>query len=138
MKEAGETLFVAGVLDGEGEGFGLADDDDEFASAGDAGVEEVSLEHDGLLGGEGDDDVGKFGALGFVNGYGVGEGEFVQCAEVVGDVAVVEADVDGLIDGVDFGDLADVAVEDFFVIVVFGLDLGLGEHSVKELGGGVC
>ena len=88
--EAGETLFVADVLDGDGEGFGLADENDEFASAGDAGVEKVSLEHDVLLGGEGNDDVGEFGALGFVDGYGVGEGEFVQFAEFVGDVAVVE------------------------------------------------
>lgn len=72
MGEAGETLFVAGVLDGDGECFGLADEDDEFAAAGDAGVKKVSLEHDVLLGGEGNDDVGKFGALGFVDGYGVG------------------------------------------------------------------
>ena len=88
--EAGETLFVADVLDSDGEGFGLADEDDEFASAGDASVEKVSLKHDVLLGGKGNDDVGELGALGFVDGYGVGEGEFVQFAEVVGDVAVVE------------------------------------------------
>lgn len=122
LRESGETLFVAGIFDGDGEGFGLADDDDEFSPAGDAGVEKVSLKHDVLLGGEGNDDVGEFRALGFVDGYGVGEGEFVQFAKVVGDVAVVESDGDGLFDGVDFCDLADVAVEDFFVVVVFGLD----------------
>lgn len=122
LGEAGETLFVADVLDGDGEGFGLADEDDEFASAGDAGIEKVSLEHNVLLGGEGNDDVGKFGALGFVDSYGVGEGEFVQFAEVVGNVAVVKADGGDLFDGVNFCDLADVAVEDFFVVVVFGLD----------------
>ena len=83
-------MFVAGIVDGDGEGFGLADEDDEFASAGDAGVEKVSLKHDVLLGGEGNDDVGELGALGFVDGYGVGEGEFVQFAEVIGNVAVVE------------------------------------------------
>lgn len=72
LGEAGETLFIADIFNGDGEGFGLADEDDEFAAAGDAGVEKVSLEHDVLLRGEGNDDVGKFGALGFVNGYGVG------------------------------------------------------------------
>lgn len=122
LRKSGETSFATGVLNGDGEGFGLADDDDEFAPAGDAGVEQVSLEHDVLLGGEGNDNVGKLGALGFVDGYGVGEGEFVQLAKVVEDVAAVQADGDGLFDGVDVCDLADVAVEDFFVVVVFGLD----------------
>ena len=38
LRESGETWFVAGIFDGDGKGFGLADDDDEFAPAGDASV----------------------------------------------------------------------------------------------------
>jgi hypothetical protein len=108
--------------DGDGEGFGLADEDEELLASGDGGVEEVALEQEVMLHGEGNDDGGEFGALGFVDGDGIGEREFVEFAEGVGDIALIEADDDLLIDGIDGVNGSDIAIEDLLVVVVFELD----------------
>ena len=57
--------------------------DEELFGAGDAGVEQVALQHRPGGGGERDDHCGVFAALGAVDGDGVGVGEFVEFAEVV-------------------------------------------------------
>jgi hypothetical protein len=58
-QEARETTFGALGTDGDGEGFGLADEDDKLFAARDGGVEKIALEEEVLLHGEGDDDGGE-------------------------------------------------------------------------------
>ena len=83
--------------DGLGEGSAGSGQDEEFLGAGDAGVEQVALQHHPGCGGEGDDDGGVFAALGAVDGDGVGVGEFVEFSEVVVDLLVlVGEDGEGL------------------------------------------
>ncbi len=60
-----------------------------------------------------------FAALGFVDADGIGKGEFVQFAKLIGDAApIIEPDGDGLASRTDGGDDATIAVEDFFILVV--------------------
>ena len=76
-QQTGPPVQVAGLFHGNTQGFLLADEDDPLASPRKPGVEEVALEHHKMLHGQGDDDGGKFAALAFVDGNGVGEAEFV-------------------------------------------------------------
>ena len=89
VEEASVAFGGSGGADGHAEGFGVADEDDEAAAAGDSGVEEIALEHDKMLGADGDDDGGKFAALAFVDGDGVGWAEFVDVAAFVDGLAAV-------------------------------------------------
>ena len=83
------------------EGFGVADDDDEAFGAGDGGVEDVALEHEVVLGGDGQDERGVFAALGFVDGDGVGEAEVVEVVEINEVYAVEEVNEVEEVDRVD-------------------------------------
>src|SRR6476661_6418024 len=108
-------VAAAGALgaDGGGEGAAGSGQHDEFLGPGDAGVEQVALEHHPGAGGEGDDDGGVFAALGAVDGDRVGVGELVQLVEPVVDVFVfVGAHGQGVLFGGHGGDDADGAVED--------------------------
>jgi hypothetical protein len=76
-----------------------------------------------MLRAHGDDDAGELAALAFVDGQRVGELQFVEFAGLVFDEALrIVAHVDLQRIGVDGGDVADVAVEDFLVVVVVRLD----------------
>lgn len=57
-----------------------------------------------------------------MDGDGVGEGDLIQFAVIVNGFASFEIDAHFFFAGVDRGDVTDVAVEDFLVVVVFGLD----------------
>ena len=82
-----------GVFDGHGVGNGVPDEEDFFATSRYCGIDEVALEHDEVLFEEGDDDDGKFGALGFVDGDGIGEGEVTELHTFeLNSVMVVEFD----------------------------------------------
>ena len=65
-------------------GFFRAHQHQQLAGAGDGGVEQIALQHDGVLGGERQHDGGVFGALGFVHGDGVTQGKRVQLGQGVG------------------------------------------------------
>jgi len=75
--QAGEALLGAVVIDGHGERAAGADQHDEFFAAADGGVEQVALQHHVVAGGDRDDDGRVFGALGLVDGDGVGQGKVV-------------------------------------------------------------
>src|SRR5690242_21689884 len=83
--EGGVAAAGADGADGGGQGAAGADEDDQLFGAGDGGVEQVALQHHPGAGGDGDDHGGVFGALGAVDGDGVGVGEFVEFVEVVVD-----------------------------------------------------
>ena len=116
--EGGVALGDFVVADGDVDGATGTDEDDELLGAGDGGVEEVALEHHVVLGGDGDDDAGVFGALAFVDTDGVGVDQFVCFEEVVDDGEAVHVDGDRLLDGVEGGDTADVPIKDPFVIII--------------------
>ena len=59
--------------------------DDQLASSGDSGVDQVALQHDELLGCNRNQDDREFGTLRLVNGDRIGEGELVEFPEVVDD-----------------------------------------------------
>ena len=103
MQAVGESgVAAAGALgaDGGGQGAAGSGQDDELAGAGDAGVEQVALEHHPGAGGQGDDDGGVFAALGAVDGDGVGVGQLVEFVEPVVDLFVfVGADGQGVLVG---------------------------------------
>ena len=111
-----------GVFDGHGVGFGLADDEDFFFAAGDAGVEEVTLEHHEVLLHDGEDDDGVFTALAFVDGDGVGEGHVVGVGlfKLLGFAVKFGLELAGF--RVGGGDETEVSVEKVFVVVVAELD----------------
>jgi hypothetical protein len=66
------------------DGLLLADKDHQPLAAGDAGVEEVSLQHRVVLGEDRDDYSRIFGALTLVDGSGIGGNERVKLPEGVG------------------------------------------------------
>src|SRR5664279_1319381 len=94
---------------------------DQTLAAGNAGVEEIALEHRVMLRRHVDDDNRIFRPLGFVDRRGIGENELVQFAKEIGHVAAVEANCDLAELRVDRGDEAEIAVIDVFVVVVLGL-----------------
>jgi hypothetical protein len=59
------------ILHRDGDSPFLADEYHQSFAPGDAGVKQVPLQHGVVLGQNGDDDGGVFGALTFVNGRGV-------------------------------------------------------------------
>src|SRR6476620_1065519 len=86
VQAAGEGgVAAAGALgaDGGGQGAAGSGQDDELLGSGDAGVEQVALEHHPGAGGERDDDGGVFAALGAVDGDGVGVGQLVEFVEAI-------------------------------------------------------
>ena len=134
--ECGVAAAGSGGADGLGERAAGSDEDDELLGAGDAGVEQVALQHHPGGGGERDDHGGVFAALGAVDGDRVGVGEFVEFGEVVVDVLVfVGEHGEGLLLEGQAGDGSDGAVEDArlaFVVVVAQLDdlVAGAEHPV--------
>ncbi len=66
------------IFHGYGQGPLAADQDHEFLPTGDCCVYEISLEHNVVLGKQGNDHAGIFGALRFMYGYGVGQHELIE------------------------------------------------------------
>ncbi|GAA0905952.1 hypothetical protein GCM10009574_097900 [Streptomyces asiaticus] len=113
MLECGEAASGVSVGRGVVHSGGLTDECHAASGSGDGGVEQVVLEELASGGGQGDDDVGVFAALGAVDGQGVGVDEFVEAGEEVGDgFAVGEGDGELVEVGVDGGDGAGGSVED--------------------------
>ena len=113
MGECGVAAAGSGGADGLGERAAGSDEDDELLGPGDAGVEEVALQHHPGRGRQRDDDGRVFAALGAVDGDGVGVGELIEFGEVVVDLLVfVGEDGEGLLLERHAGDDSDGAVED--------------------------
>ena len=119
--EAGVAAVDDEVADGYAKGLGAADEDADALGAGDAGVDEVPLEHHVVGHQDGDDHYRELGALGLVDGGGVGQSDLVQFGVVILDFAAVEVDGKRAVFGIYGADVADVAVEDFLVVVVANL-----------------
>ena len=71
-----------------------------------------------MLGEDGNYDGGVFGSLALVNGRGISRQQRVEFAEAVGDRAAIEAGGKFTVLRINVFDVADVAVVDFFVVVV--------------------
>src|SRR5271166_6110175 len=99
----------------------LADQDHEPLAAGEAWVEEISLQHWVVLGHNRDDHRGIFRALALVDGGGVGGNQRIKFAEAVGHRTPVEARYEFARLGIDVVDGADVAVVDLLVVVILDL-----------------
>ena len=80
------------ILDGDRHGLLLAEQDDEPLAAGDAGLEQVALQHHIVLRRDRNDDSGIFGPLRFMDGRCVSEDHLVEFAECVGYWAPIESD----------------------------------------------
>ena len=76
--EGGVAAACSGGADGGGEGFVGADEDDEFFGAGEAGVEEVALEHHEMRFQQRHDHDGIFAPLRFVNADRIRQGEIAE------------------------------------------------------------
>ena len=74
-----------------GDGLFCPDEDEALLCPGDAGVEEVSLQHHVMGHQDRHHHYGVFAALGFVDGGGIGQDQLVQLCRVVVHEAVVEA-----------------------------------------------
>ena len=118
LAESRVALALIDGFDRESQGAAAADEDDHFSGARDGRVEQVALQHEEVLRVDGNDDARVFAALGFVDGAGVGECQFVEVGRLIGDRPPVEVDRERAFLLVDGADAAEVAVEDLQVVVV--------------------
>ncbi len=89
MAEVGVADGGGGVFDGVAEGFLFANEDAEAAGAAYAGVEEVAVKHGAVGHRDGEYYVFYFGALEFVYGRGVTEGQFAEFTTAIGAAVAV-------------------------------------------------
>lgn len=128
------------IIDCQRVSYWVANDEYLFFPSGDGGVEEVAFEHDEVLFEEGDDDDGKFAALGFMDRDGVGEGEVAHFHAFDFGYLAIEVDGEGRGLGVYGDDFTEVAIEDVFIVVVaclddFIVDFETGAADVEVFGG---
>jgi hypothetical protein len=71
-----------------------------------------------MLGVDRDNHDGILASLAFVDGHRIGEHQFIEFVEVIGDFSFIDTDNQFLLDIVDPDNAADVAVEDVLVIVI--------------------
>src|SRR5208282_5412270 len=109
------------ISNGDCNGLLLADENHELLATGNAGVEEIPLQHRVVLGHDRDDHGGILRALALVDGGGVGGDQRVEFAEAVGHRAPIEARLEFAHLGIDVVDVADVAAVDFLVVVILDL-----------------
>ena len=96
-------------------------EDDQTLAPGDAGVEEIPLEHHVMLRVNGDDDGRKLAALTLVDAHSVGGHQLVKLSEVVDDNPSVEIHVQfGFVEIHLFND-AQIAVEHVLLVIILGL-----------------
>lgn len=135
----GAADFGFVIADCHGVGFEVANEVNFFSCAGDAGVDEVALEHHEVLLEEGYNDGGVFAALAFVDADGVGELDFAELAFGVFDLLAVKIDGESGFIGGDALHDSGIAVEDVFVVVIPVLDDfvadAVGDASVFKCGG---
>src|SRR5208282_1327560 len=109
------------IANGDRDGLLLADENHELLATGDASVEEIPLQHHVVLGQDGNDHGGIFGALALVDGGGIGGNQRVELAEAIGHRVSVEARHELARVGIDVDDVADIAVVDLLVVVILDL-----------------
>lgn len=100
----------------------MTDKDHLFLCPGDAGVNQVALEHDGKRRDVRDNDLIILTSLRLMDADGVSQIQICELGGVDRDVAAVEADDDLILGGINAFDIADVAVENPDVPVVLRLD----------------
>ena len=121
------------VANRDGDSLLLADENHQPLATRHAGIEEISLQHCVVLGKDRDDHGGIFGALALVDGSGIGGNQRVKLAEAVRHRAPVEARHQFAHLQIDVVDVANVAVVDFLVVVIFDLhDLVAGRKGPSE------
>src|ERR1700722_5916354 len=103
------------------DGLLLADQDHEPLAAGNAGVEEISLQHGIVLGQDRDHHGGILRPLALVDSDGISGDQGVKLTEAIGHRPPVEACHEFARLGIDVDDIADVAVIDFLVVVILDL-----------------
>ena len=106
---------------GDGERAPLPDDHDKALAARDRRVDEVARQHRVVLGREGDDNGGIFGALRLVDRRRIGGNQRVEFAERIFDLAPVELDPQVALGLIDAENAPEIAVEHLAVVVVFRL-----------------
>src|SRR6516225_6385424 len=104
-----------------GDGLLLSNQHHEPLPSGDAGVEEIALQHGVMLREDWDNHGGIFRPLALVNGRRVGRHQHIEFTESVLDGSAVEANSNFPRIDVDIVDGADVAVVDLLVVVVLDL-----------------
>jgi hypothetical protein len=115
------------------DGLLLANQHDQSLAAGHPGVEEIPLQHRVMLGECRDDNGGIFGALALMNRRRIGRHQRVELAESVGHGPAVEAGGEFARVCIDIYDVADIAVVDLLLVVVFDLhDLIAGCEGPAE------
>ena len=118
---------MASFLRGDGDRLLGPDHHEQPLGPGEGGVEEIPLQH-GVVGGvHRQDHAGVFGSLALVDGHRVGQGEFIEIAEIVRDLSVVNLHHDRLVGRGDGGDPAQIAIVNGLVVVVPEL-----EHPVPR------
>jgi len=89
----------------------LAEDQEALLCAGDACVEDVSLQHNVVGGHHRHDDDRELRALRLVDGAGVGQDKALKLLFLILDISAVKRNHQRVVLGVDIGDVADVAIE---------------------------
>ena len=117
-KQPTVTLGDFVVADGNVEGFMCANEDTNSFGAGDGGIDEVALKHHVMLSQKGNDDDRIFSALTAVGTDAIGEGQFINLAEVVVNIATIHDDLELILIEIDPADAPDVTVKDFFFVVI--------------------
>ena len=83
--EVGQTLDRAHILDGNGHGTGLPNDDNQLLASGDASIEEIPGEHRIMLRRQGKHHHRIFRPLAFMHGGRIGQGHFIQFTDIIAD-----------------------------------------------------
>src|SRR5271165_4213768 len=109
------------ISNGDRDGLLLADENHELLATGDAGIEEIPLQHWVVLRHDRDDHGGILRTLALVDGGGIGGDQRVEFAEAVGHRAPIEARRELARLGIDVDDVADIAVVDLLVVVILDL-----------------
>src|SRR6266496_1051819 len=117
----------------DGDGFLLANQNDKPLTAGNAGIEQVALQHGVVLRHDRDHNGWIFRALALMDGRGVGRHQGVEFAKAIGDRASVEPGDELAVIRLNVLHVADVAVVDLLVVVVLDLhDFVAGREGPAE------
>ena len=116
--QCGEAAGDLIVLDRDLDGFLAADQHAQRFGAGDGGVEQVALQHQVVLGNQGQHHGREFRALRLVHRDRVSQGKLVGFAPVIIHRVTFEIDGQGMLERVEAGNKSDVAIEDVLVVVI--------------------
>jgi hypothetical protein len=122
-----------GAADRDGNGFLLANQNDKPLTTGNAGIEQITLQHGVVLRHDRHHDGGVFRALALVDGRRIGRHQGVELAKAVGDRTPIETGGEFAVVRLNTVHVADVAVIDLFVVIVLDLhDLVAGRECPAE------